>query len=150
MFVKTNQIMRLLRIFLICTISFPLFAKAGKKDENQIQHMLEQQVTGWNNGKLEEFMNGYWENDSLVFIGKNGPTYGYSATLARYKKSYADPEAMGHLKSTILSMKRLSGKYYFITGKWELTRTAGNLSGYYTLLIKKIKGKWVIVNDHSS
>ena len=112
--------------------------------------MLGRQVAEWNKGNIAGYMIGYWENDSLVFIGKNGPTYGYKATLERYKKSYPDTQAMGKLTSTILSMTKLSPEYYFVIGKWELQRTAGNLSGSYTLLIRLINGKWVIICDHSS
>jgi hypothetical protein len=35
-------------------------------------------------------------------------------------------------------------------GKWHLKRTIGDIGGYYTLLMKKINGKWVVVSDHSS
>jgi len=128
--------------------SVPVFAQ--KEDETQIRNLLTKQVISWNEGKPEGFMKGYWENDSLVFIGKNGPTYGYQATLERYKKSYPDAAAMGNLTSTIVSLKRLSADYYFIIGKWALERAAGNLSGSYTLLLQKKKGQWVIVCDHSS
>jgi hypothetical protein len=40
----------------------------------------------------------------------------------------------------------------FVIGKWFLNRQAGkgNLGGCFTLLLKKMKGKWVIVSDHSS
>ncbi len=62
-------------------------------------------------------MNGYWESDSLKFIGKNGITYGYDATLERYKKSYPDVQAMGKLKFDILSMKKLDKKHVFVIGK---------------------------------
>jgi hypothetical protein len=57
---------------------------------------------------------------------------------------------MGKFTSTIVNMKRLSSEYYFVTGKWFLKRTVGDVSGYYTLLIRKINGKWVVVADHSS
>lgn len=123
---------------------------AQHTDEQAIRHMLSAQVTEWNKGNVAGYMKGYWESDSLVFIGKSGPTYGYEQTLARYKKAYPDKDAMGVLTSTILSMKKLSAEYYFIVGKWALERKAGNLSGSYTLLIQKINGEWVIVNDHSS
>lgn len=112
--------------------------------------MLGKQVTEWNKGNVEGYMVGYWENDSLVFIGKSGPTYGYKATLDRYKKGYPNVEAMGKLTSEIVSIKRLSAEYYFIIGKWHLARKAGDLNGSYTLLLQKIGGKWVIINDHSS
>jgi len=47
-------------------------------------------------------------------------------------------------------MKKLSTDYYFIVGTWALKRSAGDISGYYTLLLRKINGQWVIVVDHSS
>jgi hypothetical protein len=37
-----------------------------------------------------------------------------------------------------------------VVGRWALARKAGDVSGAYTLLLHKIKGKWVIVTDHSS
>jgi hypothetical protein len=95
-------------------------------------------------------MIGYWQNDSLLFIGKNGPKYGHQTTLNNYKKGYPDTTAMGKLTSTVISLKKLSHEYYFVVGKWHLTRTIGNIEGHYTLLLQKIKGRWVIVADHSS
>ena len=124
--------------------------KDDKNDESAIRQMLEKQVVEWNKGNIEGYMRGYWENDSLVFIGKNGPTYGYVPTLERYKKGYPSVEHMGRLTSTITSMRRLSDDYYFIIGKWSLVRNIGDVSGAYTLLIRKIQAHWVIVVDHSS
>lgn len=123
---------------------------AQTKDETTILQILAQQEKAWNEGDINQFMHGYWENDSLVFVGKNGVTYGYENTLANYKKNYATKEQMGRLKFTILSVQALGKKYFSIIGKWELTRTVGNLGGHYTLLLKKIKGQWKIIADHSS
>ena len=134
----------------IVAVFISLYTQAQPKDDAAIRTMLAAQVVEWNRGNIVGYMKGYWENDSLLFIGKNGPTYGYEATLQRYKKGYPDAEHMGQLTSTILSMKQLSTHYYFVVGKWELKRTAGDLSGSYTLLIRKIKNEWVIVADHSS
>ena len=135
-------------LFVFCTTTF--FAQAQNKNENAIRAMLSAQEAAWNTGNLEQFMIGYWQSDSLMFIGKNGPTYGYDKTLENYKKGYPDTAHMGKFTSTIVSMKRLSAKYYFVTGKWFLKRTIGDVSGYYTLLIRKTNGKWVVVADHSS
>ncbi len=126
------------------------FAGAQPSDADQIKSLLSKQVKGWNIGNIEAFMEGYWKNDSLVFIGKGGPTYGFETTLANYKKSYPDTSAMGKLAFDVLELRKLSPAYYLVTGKWHLTRTPGNLQGYYTLLLKKVNGKWVIVYDHSS
>jgi hypothetical protein len=143
--------MRLRPLLFLCFLLFSFsHANAQSKDETSIRRMLSAQVVQWNKGNISGFMKGYWENDSLVFIGKNGPNYGYKATLDRYLKTYPDEANMGKLTSTILSIKKLSAEYYFIIGKWELKRSAGNIGGSYTLLLKKIKGQWVIVCDHSS
>lgn len=131
-------------------ILLSIAATAQKNDEQIIKKILANQDSAWNEGRLDKFMIGYWNSDSLLFIGKNGPHYGYDNTLKNYQKSYTDTSVMGHFTSMVISMKRLSKEYYFVTGKWFLKRTMGNLSGYYTLLFQKIKGEWVIVADHSS
>jgi ketosteroid isomerase-like protein len=138
---------------ILLTCLFLLFSSitfCQNKDETAIRHLLAAQAEQWNKGNISGFMKGYWENDSLVFIGKSGPTYGYKATLERYQKGYPDQAHMGKLTSTIISMKKLSADYYFVIGKWALERSAGDVSGSYTLLFHKIKGAWVIVCDHSS
>lgn len=126
------------------------FIYAQNKDVAAIRKMLLAQEQQWNNGNIEGFMKGYWQNDSLLFIGKSGAKYGYNNTLLNYKKSYPDTASMGKLTSTIVSIKKLNTQYYFVVGKWHLQRSKGNLSGSYTLLIQKINGEWVIIADHSS
>lgn len=119
-------------------------------DEATIRIILANQVTQWNRGNIDGYMVGYWENDSLVFIGKSGPTYGYRATLERYKKAYPDATQMGQLTSTVLAVRLLSPEWAHVTGRWQLNRTVGDLGGYYTLLLRKVNGEWVVVEDHSS
>jgi ketosteroid isomerase-like protein len=141
----------LLSIFLLVSIilgSVEGFAQS--KNENAIRALLDKQTQAWNNGNIEAFMNGYWENDSLMFIGKSGVTYGWTNTLNNYKKGYPDTAAMGKLTFNILQVKKLSGKYYHVVGKWFLKRSIGDVGGHYTLLFRKINGRWVIVADHSS
>jgi hypothetical protein len=126
------------------------FQASAQSDESRIRKVLLAQQEQWNRGNIEGYMVGYWENDSLVFIGKDGPTYGYASTLARYRKAYPDTVAMGKLRFNILSIRMLSPEYAFVTGLWNLTRQNGPKSGAFTLLFRKIKSSWVIVNDHSS
>jgi hypothetical protein len=124
--------------------------KAQSKDETAVRDVLETQRLAWNEGNVEKFMEGYWKNDSLMFIGKSGVTYGWQKTLENYKKGYPDTAAMGKLKFDILEVKRLSVMYFFVVGKWHLTRSIGDVEGHFTLVFKKVKNKWVIVADHSS
>jgi len=140
--------MKKISLLLFVFIAFNSYAQ--NKDEEAIKQILKTQESAWNNGSLEKFMIGYWNNDSLMFIGKKGLTFGYNATLENYKKSYPDTAYMGKFTSTLISIKKLSNEYYFVIGKWELNRTVGNIFGHYSLLFRKIKGKWVVVADHSS
>ncbi len=142
--------MKKLALSLLCTISLHTTFAQADKDVTAIRKMLFMQVAEWNKGNIEGYMHGYWESDSLLFIGSKGPRYGYSTTLKRYKEAYPDADHMGKLKTTIVSMDRLSAEYYFIVGKWALERKEGDVDGSFTLLLRKIKGTWVIICDHSS
>ncbi len=140
--------MKKLFVLLLCCCTVP--AMAQSEDETAIRKLLDEQTAAWNRGDVESFMKGYWENDSLMFIGKSGVTLGWENTLKNYKKGYPDTASMGKLIFTLIQIKKLSKKYYHITGKWFLKRTAGDVGGHYTLLFEKIKGQWVIISDHSS
>ena len=129
-------------------ISLSVFSQT--KDETEVRNVLARQNAAWNRGDVDAFMVGYWENDSLIFIGKSGVTYGYKNALANYKKNYPDTIAMGKLTFTLIKVKQLSPEYFHVTGKYYLTRTIGDASGHFTLLFRKINGKWVIISDHSS
>ncbi|MEY4540433.1 MAG: hypothetical protein RLZZ306_2190 [Bacteroidota bacterium] len=142
--------MKKLLLLLLTFYSFTSEAQT-QKDKNQILSILDRQTKAWNNGNVDEFMIGYWESDSLMYIGKSGITYGYKPTLASYKKNYPNKSAMGTLKFDIMKVDFISEDACFVVGKWHLTRPEkGDVGGHYTLLWRKMKGNWVIVADHSS
>ncbi|HEV8512013.1 MAG TPA: nuclear transport factor 2 family protein [Cyclobacteriaceae bacterium] len=122
---------------------------SSKEDEAAIQSVLDKQVAAWNEANIDEFMNGYWKSDSILFIGSK-ITSGWDSTLTRYKKGYPDKAAMGKLRFEVLRMDYISSDSYLVTGKYFLTREKDNPSGIFTLLFKKKKGNWVIVYDHTS
>ncbi len=123
---------------------------ANRADEMAIEALLAAQTKAWNNGNLEHFMEGHLPSDSLLFVGKSGATYGFNNTLNNYKKGYPDTSFMGKLTFTILSLSPIEKMHYRVLGKWELKRSKGDVSGYFTLLLQKIKGKWFVIQDHSS
>ena len=139
-------------VFLFLSLIYFGSVTAQDKDEIAIRSAMQIQMDAWNKGDLEKFMSTYWHNDSLMFIGKTGVTYGWTNTLSNYKKGYPDKDAMGSLSFDIIQVKKLSSKYFYVTGKWHLARkeAKGDLSGHYTLLFKKINNKWLIISDHSS
>ena len=132
------------------TVLSCMTASAQSDAGRAIRKVMADQAEAWNRGSIEDFMKGYWNNDSLVFVGKSGPTYGYARTLDNYKKRYDSPEKMGKLFFTLLSIRQLSPDYCFVLGKWLLKRPAGDVGGTYSLLFRKIDGRWVIVVDHTS
>lgn len=136
--------------FLLLLALMAFSAPAQDREEAQIRQLLSTQTAAWNRGDLEGFMQTYWKSDSLLFIGKNGVKWGWQQTLENYRKGYPDTAAMGQLSFDILVVKKLSPAYYYVVGKWMLNRSLGNLSGHYNLLLRKIRGRWVIVADHSS
>lgn len=138
------------KIFLFLSFFLSVHCFAQSTDEKAIRELLNGQTIAWNKGDIEGFMKGYWKNDSLMFIGKSGITYGWTNTLNNYKKGYPDTAAMGKLSFDLIMVKRIDKKYFQVVGKWHLKRTIGDLSGHYTLLLKKINGEWVIIADHSS
>ena len=142
--------MRHLLLIVLIFSCLPVLTRAQSADEKAIRQILHEQTEAWNRGNLEEFMKGYWNNDSLMFIGKSGVTYGYQNTLNNYKKGYNGPDQMGTLTFNLIKLEPLSKDYYFVVGKWHLKRNAGDVGGHYTLIFRKIKGTWVIISDHSS
>lgn len=122
---------------------------SAQNDRAMVLAQMEAQQSSWNNGDIPAFMEYYWKNDSLKFVGSRGITFGWQKTLDNYLKSYPDKTAMGVLKFTINECSQLSPESIYVIGQWQLQKEKP-AGGYFTLLWKKIEGKWVIVSDHTS
>lgn len=144
----------LMLILLITFFTDSVFAQKGKKftsaDRAGILKTLADQQAAWNEGNIEKFMEGYWKSDSMQFIGKRGINYGWKQTLESYKKGYPDTVAMGKLTFDILRINPVSADAAFLTGRFHLKRSIGDASGIFTLVLRKIDGKWLVVYDHTS
>jgi len=140
-----------MKILLLCfslVVSSLVFSQ--QNDVPTIRKILADQQDAWNRGDITAFMKGYWNSDSLMFIGGNGVTYGFNNTWERYKKTYDSREKMGTLAFDLLHFIALGPESYMVVGKWHLTRTVGDIGGYYTLVFRKIGGQWLIISDHTS
>jgi ketosteroid isomerase-like protein len=122
----------------------------AQQDKQAIVKLMTDQQIAWSKGNLDGFMQGYWKSDSLMFIGKRGPAYGWQTTLDNYKKTYPDKAAMGKLTFRIDKVELLSKKDAFVMGAWSLEREKDKPGGYFTLWFRKINGEWKIVCDHTS
>ena len=137
---------KLTLLSLLLFLSFYCIAQ----DKQAIAKVMHQQQIDWSNGDLNAFMQSYWKSDSLVFIGKRGPVYGWQQALDNYKKGYPGKAAMGKLSFRLDKIQLLGKTDAFVMGAWHLAREKDNPIGYFTLWFKKINGKWLIVCDHSS
>lgn len=117
--------------------------------EADIRDVLNRQIAAWNEGNLEAFMETYWKSDSLQFIGSQ-ITSGWQSTLDGYKQRYPDVAAMGKTRFEIMQIRTLSENVSLVAGKYFLTRESGDLKGIFSVILKKIDGKWVIIYDHTS
>lgn len=128
---------------------------AQESAEKAIRALLDAQVQAWNTGNIEEFMQGYWQSDSLRFASGGSVRRGWKATLERYKKSYPGKAAMGKLTFSNLETSILSGDAALVFGAWELTREQDKTEkdrphGLFTLTFRKTPQGWKIIHDHTS
>lgn len=159
---KYKNIFRIGSIALFLVL-ISLAVSANTNDSIEIKKVMSEQENAWNNGDLDGFMQGYWKNDQLKFISKNGVTYGWQNIYNNYKKSYPNKETMGTLTFDIISIEPLGKtnlhavganplkkQVYMVVGKWKTRGTVKAAEGYFTLIFKKINDSWVIVSDHTS
>ena len=123
---------------------------AFAQDKKAVVKVLADQQQAWNRGDIDSYMKGYWKSDSLVFVGKDAPVYGWQKTIDRYKRGYPNKAAMGELTFDIIQVKILDSNNAFVLGGWRLKREKDKPGGYFTLWFRKINGEWKIVCDHTS
>lgn len=141
---------RLILSILIYLISHSLKAQSLTNCKLEIEKVLNFQKDAWNKGNIEKYMEGYWNNDSLIFVGKN-LTYGYKPTLENYKKSYPTKEKMGTLDFKDVQSNCVSEIHAYTRGRWVIYYNENTkIEGNFTLIWKKIENKWKIIYDHSS
>lgn len=132
---------------------FPLITYSqnlSSSDSLKIINVLESQKIAWNNNDISKFMNGYLNTNKLVFSGQSGPVYGWKSTKERYMTKYNSKELMGNLKFDIDNIFLVKRGVAILLGKFYLKRDIGDASGFFTLVFKKVKGKWYIISDHTS
>ena len=137
------------KLFLFCFLILISYGSHAQ-DRQAILKVMHDQQLAWNRGDINGFMLGYWKSDSLLFVSKAAPSYGWKTALDHYKKAYPGKAAMGQLTFTILQVKVLDATNAFLLGGWRLKRAKDAPGGYYTLWFRKIKGEWKIVCDHTS
>ncbi len=121
-----------------------------KVHEAEIRAVLDAQMQGWNRGDIEEYMQGYWQSDSLRFASGGTINFGWQKVLERYRQRYSNRELMGKLTFSEVDVKMLSPQAALVFGKWELERANDQPWGLYTLIMRRTNDGWRVVHDHTS
>ena len=137
--------MRILPLFaiVICTSSFAAEPAA------EIEVVLKQQAAAWNKGDIAAFMEHYWKSDELTFSSGGQTTRGWQATKDNYVKRYPTREQMGQLTFSQLEVQLLGDAAALVLGRWQLAREQP-VGGNFSLVLRKLDGRWVIIHDHTS
>lgn len=115
----------------------------------EILKTLELQRVAWNRGDILAFMETYWKDDRLTFSGGGQTMRGWQATLERYQKNYPR-EKMGQLRFDQLECELLAPDAALVLGAWHLDLNGELKDGNFSLVMRKVAGRWLIIHDHSS
>lgn len=143
------------RPLLLCLLAVVSLLTAVSRAEDSpasIRKVIVDQSAAWNRGDVDAFMSCYKDAADTTFIGKQ-ISHGYQEILARYKKAYSTPEAMGKLTFSELDIRMLDEKFAVVTGRYALERSAaggGTAKGIFSLVWEKTSNGWKIIVDHTS
>ena len=112
--------------------------------------ILEKQETDWNKGNLKGFLSAYWNSDTLRSLSVRGLQYGYDRLEKKLLKNYPDSVSMGHLDYDVIQIELIGEMDAMITGKWLRKNDKKFQGGFFTVLMRKIKGRWLIVSEQLS
>ena len=126
-------------------------SSSREADRAAIVKVLEAQEKAWNAGDVNAFLEGYWHSPELTFSGSSGVARGWDGVVARYRKSYPDRAAMGHLDFSDLEFRFLGNDAALVLGRWHLAREKnGDIGGVFSLVWQKFPEGWRIIHDHTS
>ncbi|MCI4646044.1 MAG: nuclear transport factor 2 family protein [Hyphomonadaceae bacterium] len=132
-------------ILVTACVSTP--APSPEADIAAIAGVLDAQAAAWNAGDIPGFMAGYHQSEDLRFASGGTVVRGWQPTLERYLARYDSAAKMGKLDFTDLEILPLGPDAAVIHGRWHLTRANDAPHGLFTLIARRIEGKWQIVSD---
>jgi uncharacterized protein (TIGR02246 family) len=135
------------------TVMASLVCAAPEQASNsvaEIEAVLTAQQDAWNRGDIDEFMNGYAQSASTVFISEDEVRRGWETVRDRYRAKYSDRAKMGPLSFSEIEVTMVSPDTAIVLGRWRLKRANDEPHGRFTLIFKRLPEGWRIVHDHTS
>lgn len=135
-------------LILIATL---VSCQATRVSPADVQRMLDTQAECWNRGDLRGFVDSYWDDDRLTFVGSSGLERGRGDLLAGYERAYATAETRGTLTFRVHDVRELGTSHALVVGSFHLARPdVGDDEGMFTLVVGRHGDELRIEHDHSS
>jgi uncharacterized protein (TIGR02246 family) len=115
-----------------------------------VEAVLAAQQEAWNRGDVDAFVDHYWHSNDVTFSSGGKMTRGWEETVRGYRERYPTRADMGRLTFSNLEITPLGDSAALVLGQWRLERDNEPLSGNFSLVFRKLDGRWVIVHDHTS
>lgn len=128
----------------------PVGDAVGQAVQADVETVLRRQEAAWNRGDVDAFVEHYWKSDDVTFSGGGKITRGWTATRDRYRERYPTRDTMGQLTFGNLEVTPLGDAAAMVLGEWALARDKDPVGGNFTLVMRKVDGRWVIIHDHTS
>lgn len=110
--------------------------------------ILKKQETDWNTGNMKGFLSPYWNSDTLLSVSVRGVQYGKERLERFLMKTFPDSASMGKLDYDIIHIELIGDNDAILTGKWLRKNDKKFRGGYFSILLRKLHGKWLIVSEH--
>lgn len=131
--------------------SFEVVDDEGTGLKASVTAMLERSADAWNDGDLDAFMADYASAASTSYMTSDGPVYGTEQIRARYASRFATNAQRDSLRFEDLSVRQLQPLIGLATGRYILHRDGQvTLTGWFTVVLRRMGDGWRIVHDHSS
>jgi ketosteroid isomerase-like protein len=137
----------LVAIIALSTIKIVLASAEGAAE---IRAVMAAQVSAWNRGDIDGFMQGYARSGATEFVSGDKVTRGWQTVRDRYQKKYGSREKMGRLTFSDIAITPLAADAAIVVGRWQLVRQRDKPHGVFTLLFRRTAAGWRIVHDHTS
>ncbi len=115
-----------------------------------IKAMIDAQGKAWNSGNLGAYMAYYWRSSKTKHIFNEQVSVGWEAIDGRLRAMFANPALMGKISYRDLEIDVITKDMATAEARWRYEHDNLAMDGYFTLIVRKIDGRWLIVHDHAS
>lgn len=125
-------------------------ANSAAADETLISTLLNGMARAWCEGDIEVMFASYWRDAGLRYANGAAVVRGFDAVCDNFRGRFSDRATMGQLSFSELEVEKLGPDVATAFGRWHIEREAGPAEGLFTLVLKRMGGRWLITSDHAS